>query len=369
MTVLFWSAVCAAVASMVLSNLMSATSKCSMSASSLRSKYLTTSATSSALASRRTAVVVGSTSGIGQACAHRLAEQGFTVLAVGRDRPGRAEKVVAALTAKSEYSLEASSESEDSRPSPKHEFYPCDAFSLASVASTARSILSAHPSIDAIVLSQGMATVQSFTPTVDGNDEKLTLHYWSRMAFTTMLLPALRKSTMPGGGVVLSVLSAGVHSPYKSYKTDPELKENYSIANAANFAGYYNDLGLDYLARQRSNEGINFVHAAPGFVNTNWGTEFPWYMRGVVRTLQPLGRSPSTCAEYMLGPTVFACSEEKDGTMGLTRPGGADVGVFIMDSNGREGTLTSMHTDEARTFVWDVTVDVLKRAGIDATTA
>ena len=42
----------------------------------------------------RTAVVVGAAGGIGQACAHRLAEAGFSVVAVGRDRPGRADRVV-----------------------------------------------------------------------------------------------------------------------------------------------------------------------------------------------------------------------------------------------------------------------------------
>ena len=76
----------------------------------------------------------------------------------------------------------------------------------------------------------------------DGNDQKITLHLWSRAAFANQLLPALRKSTMPGGSVVMSILSGGVHSPYQGYMTDPELKDTYSIKNAADMAGYYNDL-------------------------------------------------------------------------------------------------------------------------------
>jgi hypothetical protein len=44
---------------------------------------------------------------------------------------------------------------------------------------------------------------------------------------------------------------------------DPGLQRHYSIANAANAAGYYNDLGLDALARQPGNENVVFVHAAP----------------------------------------------------------------------------------------------------------
>ena len=42
-------------------------------------------------------------------------------------------------------------------------------------------------------------------------------------------------------------------------------------------AGFYNDLGLDSFARQPENKNVTFIHAAPGFVNTNWGTELPWY--------------------------------------------------------------------------------------------
>lgn len=42
----------------------------------------------------------------------------------------------------------------------------------------------------------------------------------------------------------MSILSGGVHSPFQGYKTDPELKDTYSIKNAADMAGYYNDLFL-----------------------------------------------------------------------------------------------------------------------------
>ena len=59
-----------------------------------------------------------------------------------------------------------------------------------------------------LVLTQGMATIQGFTPTPEGLDQKLTLHYFSRIAFIEALLPALRNS---GDARVLSVLSAGIH--------------------------------------------------------------------------------------------------------------------------------------------------------------
>lgn len=289
-----------------------------------------------------------------KACAYRLAEQGYLVIAVGRGRPGRAEKVIHTLEGKTKGSNVADG------VIPKHEFRPCDAFSLASVHQTAADIMSDHSAVDALVMSQGMATTQGFTPTAEGNDEKISLHYWSRMVMACTLLPALRKSTMSGGSVVLSILSGGVHSPYKNYQSDPELKINYSLLNAANIAGFYNDLGLDALSLRKDNRGVNFIHAGPGMVNTNWGTELPWYFKGIVRMFQPLGRSAKDCAEYMLSPTVFASA---NGEISLDRQ--VDGGVYIMNSNGKSGKLTNMHTKEARDFVWDVTAGVMKRSGFD----
>mmetsp|Transcript_27588 Transcript_27588/g.39484 ORF Transcript_27588/g.39484 Transcript_27588/m.39484 type:complete len:345 (-) Transcript_27588:152-1186(-) len=332
------------------------------SAAALRSKYLTATAYNNSLTTKRTAVVVGATSGIGRAISHRLAEQGYTVIAVGRSRPGRDEAIVKTLEDKSAQSASNLSLPKET-PLPRHEFRPCDAFCLSEVDACAKSILQDHPVLDALILTQGMATIQGFTATVpEGNDEKITLHYWSRIAMTNALLPSLRKSQMKKGAVVLTVLSGGVHSPFLAYEKDPELKTQYSIQNAANMAGFYNDLAFDHMARQPANEGINFVHAAPGFVNTNWGTEMPWYIRSVVRAIQPLGRSASDCAEYMTCPTVLA-SDAGDPLPSIGK-GNNEKGIIVMGPNGEPAKLTSMHTTEANNFVWNVTSDVLDRAGI-----
>ncbi len=41
---------------------------------------------------------------------------------------------------------------------------------------------------------------------------------------------------------VMSVLSGGVHGPYSSLKSDIALETTYSLKNAADAAGFYNDL-------------------------------------------------------------------------------------------------------------------------------
>lgn len=46
---------------------------------------------------------------------------------------------------------------------------------------------------------------------------------------------------------------------------------------------------LDTYSKQPDNAKIAFVHAAPGFVATNWGTEMPWWIKGPIRALQVSG--------------------------------------------------------------------------------
>ncbi|KAL7486107.1 hypothetical protein ACHAW6_011704 [Cyclotella cf. meneghiniana] len=322
------------------------------------------------MAKIKTAVVVGATNGIGKAISCRLASDGFKVIAVGRDKDGnRGPEVIDFLT--------KCSQSNELR----HEFRACDAFELKQVKECAEGIVRDYggnnnveekDGIAALVMTQGMATVQSFTPTVEGNDQKLTLHFWSRAAFATSLLPVLRDNvnpdnltasdaSMPGGPVVMSVLSGGVHSPYSKYESDPELRKHYSIKNAADFAGFYTDLFFDKLAQMPSNQGINFIHAAPGFVASNWGTEMPVFLRGSIRLIQKMaGKSPEKCANFMVQP-ILQCSR---GEFALKRPNGAGKGLFIMNEDGTSGKLTKGHTVEAMNSVWGTTKDVLSKAGI-----
>ena len=299
----------------------------------------------------KTAVVVGATNGIGKAISCRLAHEGFNVIAVGRDKPGRSQEVIDLLTKCS-----------NAESKLNHEFRPCDAFQLKEVKDCADAIVQdSKDGIDALVMTQGMATIQSFTSTSEGNDEKLTLHFWSRAAFATCLLPALRSASMPGGPVVLSVLSGGIHSPYKKYDSDPELKSNYSIKNAADAAGFYNDLFFDKLAKVSGNEKINFIHASPGFVASNWGTEFPSFLRAPVRLMQKIGgKSTEKCAGFMVQPILQAGL----GDMTLKRPDGAEKGLFIMNEDATGGKLSKGHTEEAMESVWGTTKEVLSRAGI-----
>jgi NAD(P)-dependent dehydrogenase (short-subunit alcohol dehydrogenase family) len=287
----------------------------------------------------RRAVVVGGTSGIGEGLAKRLAEGNYSVSVVGRSAE-RGNAIV--------------EEMRRLNPTGQHDFLSCNAFLLKDVERAANEFKAKHKdeAVDVLVLSQGMATMQGRTPTSEGIDEKLALHFYSRMGFIHQLLPQLKKSPSPR---VLSVLSAGIHAPYSHWKDDPALETHYSLKNAADAAGFYNDLALDALAKKE--DKILFAHAAPGFVSTRWGTEMPTVVRWMVRGLQVFGKSPADCAEYLSQPLF-----KPDADAAKLRS--EKKGVLLLGQYGQEVPKTSAHDDEKATFIWSHALEAIRKAGV-----
>ncbi|ETV99688.1 hypothetical protein H310_07753 [Aphanomyces invadans] len=274
----------------------------------------------------QTALVVGGTSGIGEGIALRLAQARANVVIAGRNAD-RGNAIVAKMQA--------------IHPSGTYRFLPVDAQYIGKI----RGLSAEVPHIDKLVLTQGIATIQGYTPTSEGIDQKLALHYYGRMAFIEEFLPSLRQSKHSPR--VLSVLSAGVHSPYDNYVNDPELKSSYSLKNAADAAGFYNDLMLDAYSQAPANAAIAFGHSAPGFVATNWGTEMPWAIRMILKPLKLLAKSKTDCGEFMADFLL-----RDDMTPGK---------LHLMNAVGDPAHVTAAHTQEAVDFLAAHTLDRLKQ--------
>jgi NAD(P)-dependent dehydrogenase (short-subunit alcohol dehydrogenase family) len=264
------------------------------------------------------ALVVGGTSGIGKGIAIALAKKGNIDVNVAGRSAERGEEVVQHLRKLS--------------PNCSHKFTAVNGFDLSSF----EVLKDERPNI--LIMSQGMATIQGYTPTKDGLDQKLQLHYFSRIHLTRLL-------DFPSNARILSVLSAGVHSRYEKFESDFDLSNgsSYSLANAANAAGFYNDAGLEQFASFRPN--LTVVHAAPGFVNTSWGTEMPWYLRGLVRMIQPFGRDLETCGEVLT-----------NALLGIKEPG-----FHRMDPDGKPVKSKVLYSKEERESIWKKTLDLLPK--------
>jgi NAD(P)-dependent dehydrogenase (short-subunit alcohol dehydrogenase family) len=270
------------------------------------------------------ALVVGGTSGIGHGIALALAKRGDVEVTIAGRSAERGASIVEQLNG-------VSSSKQN------HKFVAVDGFDLQSVKALATS---SQPAPDILVMTQGMATLQGYTPTIkDGLDQKLQLHYFSRFYLTSLLAP-----TMKPNARVLTVLSAGVHGKYKGYDKDFELKNNssYSIKNAADAAGYYTDAGLEALSEQ--NPELVMAHAAPGMVNTNWGTEFPAVLRVmVVRPMMSLfGKNKEDLGETLVSSL-----------MKLSK------GYSLLDQKGAVIENGMKHTREERDAILEKTLAIL----------
>ncbi|KAI9003478.1 FabG domain-containing protein [Hyaloraphidium curvatum] len=281
----------------------------------------------------RSALVVGGTSGLGRAIGVRLAAAGMDVAVAGRSVEA-GEEVVKEMK-------EAAGGGEGQNL----EFLKVDASLLQNL----KELAETRKKLDVLVVTQGIATMQGRTETAEGIDVKMQLHYYGRMALIQLLLPLLRQSPSPR---VLSVLSAGVHSPYAGWKTDPELKTTYSLKNAADAAGFYTDLCLDTFSRDPANANITFAHAAPGVVATNWGTELPWLARKAARAMMVFATKKEDAAEFLSTPLL---ADDKD----------ARKGLVLIGKTGQDVGKSSGHTEEAREAVWKSTKEVWARAGIN----
>jgi NAD(P)-dependent dehydrogenase (short-subunit alcohol dehydrogenase family) len=274
----------------------------------------------------KTALVVGGTAGIGKGIARRLSKAGFDVTIAGRNEEA-AKQVVQELN--------------EFRQG-NHRYIICDAQYVKTGLQFAEKLN--QDKLDVLVLTQGIATMQGRTETSEGLDQKMALHFYSRVAFTLGLLPLLQKSQTPS---VLSVLSPGIHPAYAKYKEDPQLKENYSLANAANATCFYNDLACDQLSTLPGNEAFRFTHAAPGAINTNWGNDFPWYLRILLKPIKPFLRTIDDCAEYLC-----------QGILQQHTPG-----FYLIDQYGQSAPKRKEHTVDAREFIWKDTIDIMRANG------
>ncbi len=137
----------------------------------------------------RKALVIGATSGIGEALAARLVLNGTGVVAVGR-RKDRLDAFVA------EHQGAAGTAS-------AVEF---DITDLAGIPAFATAILSQHPDLDCVVLNSGIQRPFDFsTPgSVDlsGFGQELTTNYTAYVHLVTAFLPHLQKASSEGGQTV-----------------------------------------------------------------------------------------------------------------------------------------------------------------------
>jgi NAD(P)-dependent dehydrogenase (short-subunit alcohol dehydrogenase family) len=302
----------------------------------------------------KVALVGGATSGIGKGIAYVLAALKADVAVVARNE---------------QLGNDVVSDLRKINPNGTYEMLLCDASSMKSIKECSEQFNSKFDKLNYCVMSQGIATMEGRNETKEGIDTKMALHYYGRVNFIQQLAPVLKRTAETEDVRVVSVLSGGVHSAYGNLNDIP-LKTSYSLANAANAAGFYNDLAFDQLSRDFSGpngDRISFIHTAPGFIKTAWGKDFPAPLRAIVRLVQLFGRDPEDYARQFVQTALLS---EEFGAPHVAAPPGGEVcvggthaaGFHLMSAGGGVAKATSLHNDQYRNAVWKHTQEAIAAA-------
>ena len=145
-------------------------------------------------ATRKTALVTGSTDGLGRAVARSLAASGFMVLIHGRDS-ARGDGVVREIGAQGGAAR----------------FHPADFASLAAVRQLADTVRADHDRLDLLINNAGIGTGDGGRPaprrtSADGHELRFAVNYLAGYLLTRLLLPLIARSAPAR---IVNVASAG----------------------------------------------------------------------------------------------------------------------------------------------------------------
>ncbi|KAF9044127.1 hypothetical protein BJ165DRAFT_1528694 [Panaeolus papilionaceus] len=296
-----------------------------------------------------TAVFVGGTSGIGEGLARVFASDTnghSNIVIVGRNR-GAAERILESLP------RPASSSTSDG---PSRDFIECDASLMKNVQTATSEILRKYPKINYLLLTPGYITLEGFTPTTEGIDKKLAVHYYARWKFINDLLPSLKKAKDEGEEAkVLSVLGAGVGGEVDVDDFGLAKEGSYTLTRVALAAPTYNDLMMKKYSAL--NPSISFLHSTPGIVRTNALAASPSarlrLMNGLMPLLTPFSTTPEQCAPYQWHG-VYTTSKVDDGK---------NAGAWRIGSKGEDIKDKRWYgTEEQTEKLWEHTKSVVEAA-------
>lgn len=240
-----------------------------------------------------TAVVTGATSGIGRVLARRLAESGFRVVIVGRDRTRCNDtlRMLSDRTGRSDASAVVA-----------------DLATLGGAREAARQVLHEPGRLSLLVNNAG-AIFQRRLETPDGLERTFALNVLAPYVLTRSLEPALR-----GGAPSRVVMTASAaHRGMRLDLDDLQGARHYSGWGAYGRSKLALILLTREFARRWAGSGITINAVHPGFVRTNFGRENPPALSWGLRVASLLAIGAERGADT---PLFAATSPELAGTSG-----------------------------------------------------
>lgn len=211
--------------------------------------------------------------------------------------------------------------------------------------------------------------------TSEGLDKKLTTNYYSRMRFTTQLLPLLQAAS-PSLSRVVSVLAPGEESNALDFN-NLDLKTNFSLRNAALHATCMNDFAFEEAAKKYPT--TSFIHAFPGAVKTGFLKETGVLTRlgskVLLNLFTPWTVNITESGEHHLYVATSGKypARENDGgvalgqgeTISKSSDGAVGNGAYFVGSDGefrgKENVLKELRAQGAGEKIWQHTLDIFEK--------
>jgi NAD(P)-dependent dehydrogenase (short-subunit alcohol dehydrogenase family) len=196
----------------------------------------------------KTALITGSTSGIGKATAKALAQSGWQIIIHGR---------------KKEACLETMEELTSITKNSKINYITADLSELSQVKLLAQQIKEEFPAINILINNAGTFSHQRIL-TAEGLERTWVVNYLSRF----LLINELRDLLEKNGPSRIIDLSGAYHKKGQIHFEDISLAKNYSLYRANNQSKLANVLHTFYLAKRVLPPSVTVNTLHPGAVNT-----------------------------------------------------------------------------------------------------
>ena len=280
-------------------------------------------------------LVTGATAGIGLVAARALAEQGATVIGVGRNR----EKNAAAVA-----------QIKQQTGNPDIEYLLADLSVQKDVRALAEQIKRKYARLHVLVNNAGALFLKR-QQSADGIEMTFALNHLNYFLLTNLLLEPLKASAQAQSSARIINVSSRAHVRVAGLNSDDlQNQQGYTGFQAYGQSKLANVLFTYELARRLEGTGVTVNALHPGFVATRFATNNGWLTRLVRPVLDLFALSAEEGAQTIL---YLATSPEVEGV----------TGRYFVESKAVPSSPAS-HDAAAARRLWDISAEMTRLRGM-----